>query len=140
MGFSVKSGPSIPGQLKVAYAKIIKPFEEYRIKVLANTAPTSAIATPPPAMRSLAKTSVSEEPATPELAGSHADPATPLAAMQGAKDASEALNTALQAATMPKTEPEKRMYCLTVAKQLRLIPFVDQPKQLQRQRWVRPRL
>lgn len=96
MGFDVKADPSIGGQLKHAYCKIVQPFEEYRLKHDVKLSTPSSHG----GMRQTPSTGASH--AVKGKAREH----TPLnVTMEQVQAASDKLNTALNASPLPPTAP-----------------------------------
>ena len=102
MGYDVKSGPSIAGQLKVAFIKIIQPFEEYVIRVKANGTPIALTPSPNGGMRNhFVKT---EE--TPDVR--NLSPSESPVTLEKVQAASEKLNDVLNASPAARSDSGTR--------------------------------
>lgn len=96
MGYDIKNGPTIAGQLKLAFIKIIQPFEEYRERLTVNGTPN--VLTPSSSLGGDCKT-----PATPvdtQYRQKESPTASPVT-LEKVQAASEKLNQALNTSPLP---------------------------------------
>jgi hypothetical protein len=95
MRFDLRSDPSIPAQIKHAYLNIIQPFEDYRVRILANSTPHGTPSSSNGGMRSTPQNRLNASDAS--AGPSSASPIT----LQKVQAASDKLNAALNASPAP---------------------------------------